>query len=193
VLTVVATTDGGTVWTTQSLPTGVTALDGVSCATMSDCFAVGQDVVSTPSGVVDTGVVVSSTDGGSVWSAGTLPDGVRQLYGVSCPGPTTCWAVGATTTAVAILALAPPLPLPTVTGFTPGHRRVGSEVAISGTNLAGATEVSINGVAAVIVSDTADEIVVKVPRGATTGPVTVTTPAGTATSASSLKVRRRRR
>jgi hypothetical protein len=65
---------------------------------------------------------------------------------------------------------------------------VGTTVTITGTNLTGATSVKFNGVSATITSNTATQIVTKVPTGATTGPITVTTPSGTATSATNFTV-----
>jgi hypothetical protein len=61
-------------------------------------------------------------------------------------------------------------------------------VTITGKNLAGATQVAFNGTKAKIVSDTATQIIVKVKSGSTTGQITVTTPAGTATSKGSFSV-----
>ena len=60
---------------------------------------------------------------------------------------------------------------------------VGSVVAITGSNLLRASSVTFNGVPAFIVSNTnSHQIRVVVPVGATTGPVTVATPGGTAVS-----------
>jgi len=77
---------------------------------------------------------------------------------------------------------------PTITGLTPTSGPVGTNVTISGTNFTGATTVSFNGVSAsfVVSSDTA--IQATAPAGATTGPLSVTTPGGTATSASTFAV-----
>jgi uncharacterized protein (TIGR03437 family) len=55
-------------------------------------------------------------------------------------------------------------------------------VTITGQNLSGATKVAFDGTPATIVSDTATQIVAKVPSGAATGRITVTTPVGAATS-----------
>ena len=65
---------------------------------------------------------------------------------------------------------------PTITEFTPTSGSVGTSVAISGTNFTGATAVAFNGVSAsfTVTSDTAIEATV--PEGATTGPLSVTTP-----------------
>jgi IPT/TIG domain len=78
--------------------------------------------------------------------------------------------------------------MPTITSFTPTAGPVGTSVTITGTNLTGATSVKFNGVSATITSNTATQIKTKVPTGATTGPITVTTANGTATSATNFTV-----
>lgn len=68
-------------------------------------------------------------------------------------------------------------PAPQVSKLTPGHGGIGAGVKIIGTHLSGTTAVSFGGVASasiVVVSDR--KLVAQVPAGATTGPVTVTTP-----------------
>ena len=71
----------------------------------------------------------------------------------------------------------------------PTSGSIGAQVKIFGTNLAGATSVSFNGVPTVfkVVSKTA--ISVTAPPGATTGYVTVTTPSGVLRSNVKFQVR----
>ena len=76
----------------------------------------------------------------------------------------------------------------TVTGFSPTSGPVGTVVTITGTNLAGATKVTFNGVAAVITKDAATKIKVKVPVGATTGKIKVTAPGGKVKTATAFTV-----
>lgn len=71
---------------------------------------------------------------------------------------------------------------PAISKFSPLSGPAGTRVTITGHNLAGATHVTFNGTSATIRSDSATRIVVKVPTGATTGHIAVTTAGGTATS-----------
>ena len=77
---------------------------------------------------------------------------------------------------------------PTVTSFSPTSGGPGDSVNITGTNLTGATAVKFNGTDATFSVVSATSITTVVPSGATTGPISVTTPGGTATSASSFTV-----
>jgi hypothetical protein len=71
---------------------------------------------------------------------------------------------------------------PTITNFTPRSGGPGTAVVISGTHLSGATTVTFAGKAAVMTSDSGTKITAKVPAGAKSGRVRVTTAGGTATS-----------
>ena len=81
-----------------------------------------------------------------------------------------------------------PVNAPTITSFTPASGPVGAVVAITGTNLTGATTVRFNGTTATFTVDSALQVSATVPVGATTGVITVTTPNGTATSTTSFTV-----
>ena len=86
--TVMASTDGGRSWTVQSVPRGVGYLNGVSCASVSFCVAVGESPDD------HGGTTLVTTDQGSHWSRSHLPAEVSGLSLVSCPVPGTCLAVG---------------------------------------------------------------------------------------------------
>ena len=79
--------------------------------------------------------------------------------------------------------------LPTLTSFTPTSGPVGTSVTITGTNFTGATSVTFNGVSATTFNvGSATKITATVPAGATTGPIKVATPVGSATSTSNFTV-----
>ncbi len=73
--------------------------------------------------------------------------------------------------------------------LVPATRRVGRVVGILGQGFTGATSVSFNGTPASFSVESDIYLKVTVPDGATTGPVTVTTPGGTLTSNIPFRVR----
>ncbi len=81
-------------------------------------------------------------------------------------------------------------PTPTISSFSPASGPVGSSVTINGTGLSGATAVKFGGVAASTfsVNSSGTQITATVPTGAVTGKISVTTPGGTANSATNFKV-----
>jgi hypothetical protein len=72
----------------------------------------------------------------------------------------------------------------TLTGFLPSEGFAGTDVILFGSNFEGATQVTFNGVSAAILSNTGTQIGTRVPAAATSGPIRVTTPAGTVVSTS---------
>lgn len=82
----------------------------------------------------------------------------------------------------------PPLP-PEITGFMPPAALVGQPVTIDGRRLGQVTAVMFNGVSAKFTKPTqAQQIQTVVPAGASTGPVTVQSPIGNATSFTNFNV-----
>jgi hypothetical protein len=95
---------------------------------------------------------------------------------------------GQSQTNFGILAI-PTTTQPTITGLAPTGGVVGGQVTIIGTNLGGATAVSFNNLAATtFLVNSSTQLIATVPPGATTGRITVTTPAGVATSATDFIV-----
>jgi hypothetical protein len=98
---------------------------------------------------------------------------------VTTPIGTATSATDFTVTAVA----------PTIASFSPASGPVGTPVVIIGTNLTGVTSVAFGGVtASSFTVDSATQVTATVPVGAASGPISVTAPAGTATSAGSFTV-----
>jgi predicted amino acid-binding ACT domain protein len=78
---------------------------------------------------------------------------------------------------------------PSLAGFSPASGVVGTEVTISGSELANVTEVAFNGILAEIFTvDSDNTLRANVPVGASTGPIVLTNLAGSDTSASDFVV-----
>jgi len=81
----------------------------------------------------------------------------------------------------------PPTP-PTITSFAPGSGAVGTSVTLTGSAFSGATAVTFGGVPASFSVASATSIIATVPTTAASGVVTVTTPGGTAQTATAFTV-----
>jgi hypothetical protein len=81
-----------------------------------------------------------------------------------------------------------PIPAPTITGFSPTTGIFRTTVTLTGTNLDRTTSVTFNGLGASYAIMSATQVNAVVPTGATTGPITVTTTGGTATTTSNFVV-----
>jgi hypothetical protein len=120
-------------------------------------------------------------------SGGTLEVSAPAGGNAAPPGPYMLFLV--TSTGVPSVASwldvgeAQSTPAPAISGFDPTSGDPGTVVRISGSNLTGATAVTFNGVAASEFSVVSGTLVsATVPAAATTGPIRVTTPGGTAAS-----------
>jgi len=107
----------------------------------------------------------------------TVPDGARngQKICITTAGGTACFGTFTVE--------------PNITSFNPPSGSVGTTVTIKGTTFTGTTKVTFGGVAATsfqVISDS--EVKAVVPTGAKTGKIQVTTPGGTATSATNFTV-----
>jgi hypothetical protein len=100
---------------------------------------------------------------------------------------------GAIANATTVITVTPPQAAPTITSFTPATGPVGATITIKGTNLENATSVTFNGKKVIVTSttftkDTAAKLKLKVPAGAKSGTLSVTTTGGSATSAAKFTV-----
>jgi hypothetical protein len=81
------------------------------------------------------------------------------------------------------------IPPPTIGGFAPDSGPAGTTVTISGSGFTDATDVRFNGTSAsAFTVDSDGQVTATVPSGASTGPISVDAPGGTATSSSSFTV-----
>jgi IPT/TIG domain/Proprotein convertase P-domain len=185
--TIAVTTPGGSATSAASFTvTVLPAAPTVSGFTPSS-GPVGTTVTLTGTGftgataVAFHGVAATFTVNSATKITATVPSGATTgTIAVTTPGGT---ATSAASFTVTVLPAAP-----TVSGFTPSSGPVGTTVTLTGTGLSGATGVKFNGVAATFTVNSATKITATVPAGATTGQVTVTTPGGTAASATSFTV-----
>jgi len=80
------------------------------------------------------------------------------------------------------------IPPPTISSFAPSSDVQGSTVTLTGTNLWSVYKVTFNGTAASYLAISDTQITATVPSGATSGPISITTPFGTVTSTASFTV-----
>ncbi len=87
------TSDGGVTWQETPVLDGAQAsLSGVTCATSTECYAVGGTLggtIVTPG----TAVLLATQDGGQTWSQVTIPSGFTTVADISCPGAGACFAL----------------------------------------------------------------------------------------------------
>jgi hypothetical protein len=112
---------------------------------------------------------------------GTAPNGTWNLFVVDDVGGDVGsisggWALDIT------------VALPTITSFNPTTGPPGTTVAITGTGFTGATSVTFAGALAAFTADSPTQVTATVPNNAVTGPIAVTTPAGTGVSSTNFTV-----
>lgn len=87
---IVATTNGGAIWSPQTVPANVDNLEGVTAASLTEAWATGEDCSSTPC----TGVMLHTTNGGSTWTRVAIPSVVGSIHGIDFLNSSDGWAVG---------------------------------------------------------------------------------------------------
>lgn len=88
---VVATTDGGAVWTLEAIPTSVGFLSDISCGDVHHCAAAGQSGQNGGG----PGVVIVTDDGGATWTIQPIPNGTTEVDTVACGSDLHCVALAA--------------------------------------------------------------------------------------------------
>ena len=83
----------------ETKPVTANRLTGVSCTSPTNCFAVGTSTYTTTTGVATASTLIEHWDG-QAWTIVRSPNrtgvGANMLEGVSCPSPSSCFAVGRT-------------------------------------------------------------------------------------------------
>jgi hypothetical protein len=150
---------------------------------------VGTAVVLTGTGFMDASTVTAVTFNGT---AATFAVNSDTQITATVPAGATTGTIAVTDSEGTATSATPftvsPATAPTITSFAPTSGPVGTTVVVTGTGLTGATAVTFGGVAATFTVDSATQITATVPSGAVSGPIAVTTPAGTGTSTGSFTV-----
>jgi hypothetical protein len=151
---------------------------------------VGTSVTITGIGFDDSSVAASVAFNGTDAASFTV-DSNTQITAIVPVGATTgpisvTDTEGTGTTLVDFVVT--PSPPPTVALFIPSSGPSGTSVTITGLGYAGASSVKFHGTPAPFSVTSDIEIQATVPMGATSGPVSVTTPGGTGTSLTDFTV-----
>ncbi len=207
--------DGGT--STQAFPTHTYAKAGTYTASLivtdSNGMTAGNQAKVTISSTTPTGISnfspASGVSGTTVTINGTSFNGATSVtfngryastFKVVSDSQITAVVPGGATTGAIVVATpsgtatsATPFTVatsaaPTISSLSPSSGPVGTTVTLTGSAFTGTTAVSFHGTAAsfTLVNDTT--LTARVPAGATSGTVSVTTPNGTATSTGSFTV-----
>lgn len=167
----------------QAAAPTVTSFDPLSgpIGTSVEISGSGFQDGSVVSAVTFNGTAATFTVDSNVQITATVPAGATD-------GPIAVTDAEGTGTSAASFDVTPS-PTPTITSFAPTSGAVGTSVVITGTGFTGATAVTFGGTAATTFTvDSDTQITATVPTGATTGPIVVTTPGGTATSTANFTV-----
>ena len=152
---------------------------------------IGTSVQISGAGFQDGSVATAVTFNGTAATTFTVDSNVQITAAVpagATDGPIAVTDSEGTGTSATTFDVTPS-PMPTITSFNPTSGPVGTSVAITGTGFTGASGVTFGGTAVVTFTVNSNtQITATVPAGATTGPVAVTTPGGTAVSAASFTV-----
>ena len=174
----VTATDGVVTNTAQLSAVAAPVISGLSPSTgrVGDTVTVTGSGLNVISGVAFNGTTASFTVVSPTQLQATVPNGATD-------GPVTVTALGGVTQQAGSFTVQP-----RITGFSPLSAAAGATVTISGSAFVGANQVTIAGVPAAFTVSSYSTIKATVPVIGSPGPITVTTPDGTATSAASFGI-----
>lgn len=168
----------------------VTATDGAVTGTATLRVLDPPSVTGVSPTVAPAGTTITITGTGLDQVIGVSFNGTKASFTAVSPTQLTTVVPAAATDGQISLTTAGGVPVdagpfavaPSITGFSPSTGAAGSTVKISGGGFAGATGVTVAGAAASFTVGSATSITATVPSYGAPGPITVTTPNGTATS-----------
>jgi hypothetical protein len=162
----------------------VAFLEGISFSPFAPTFGPAGTVV-TITGTTFTGATAVSFNG----VAATFTVSPSGTITTSVPAGSTTGPITVTTPSNGPIVTTTRFTVtPAIISFAPPNGVGGTGVTITGTNFTGATAVSFNGHPATFTVSNSGTVTTIVPAGATTGPITVMTLDGTATSAASFTI-----
>lgn len=185
---VAVTTQGGTATSTNPF----TVIAAPTIASLAPASGpVGTTVTVTGSNL--TGATALTLNGVAI-TGFTVVNATTLTFVVPTGATSGAVAVttpGGTATSTTAFTVTVPVPTPTIASFTPTTGGVGATVTVTGTNLTGATAVRIGTLAVTnftVVSATSLTLVLPATTGAISGPITIVTPGGTATSTTNFNL-----
>lgn len=167
---------------TTTAPAPTLASLSPSSGSPGTSVTIGGTGLTGATSVTFNGTAASFTVNSDSQVTATVPSGATS-------GPVTVATPGGTaTSSTSFSVTAPASTVPTVSSFSPTSGPVGTKVTLTGTNFTGATAVRFNGTAATFTVVSSKQITTVVPKGATSGLISVTTPSGTATSPKRFRI-----
>jgi hypothetical protein len=165
---------------TVAQPPGVTSFAPTSGTAGTSVTVTGSNFTGATTVAFNGTAATFSVDSASQITA-TVPAGATS-------GPISVTTGGGTGPSASSFTVTTVPAAPVVSGFSPTSGPVGTGVTVTGSGFTGATSVRFNGTVAAFTAVSASQISATVPAGATSGPISVTTPDGTGTSAGSFTV-----
>lgn len=156
-------------------------LPGVNVTASESILGYETQTVSDQNGNFTLGVVAGE------WSVG-FDSQTSAALGYEMPGAEVRVSAKQNTQQDFVFKRSPTAGLVSIGSLIPDHGPPGTQVTLLGLNFTGATAVKFNGVDSAFTVDTPTQISTTVPKGATTGPITVVAPGGTAVSSDNFTI-----
>jgi hypothetical protein len=87
---VLGTSNGGSTWTEQTLPSGTSYIGGIACPSVAVCEADG----GFSYGGSQSNALIGTADDGSTWTTQSLPSGTNESGQIVCPSAVVCKLLG---------------------------------------------------------------------------------------------------
>lgn len=175
----------------------ITVTTGDGTVTSSAVFYYPPKIASFSPGAGGLGTLVNIVGSSFTNATSVLFDGEPALFFTvtnnslilaAAPNDVSTGLLTVTTPGGIVVSAEPFYGPATFTGFLPAEGFPGTAVTLFGENFEGASAIAFNGIAAPLLSNTGELIGTEVPSEATSGAISITTPAGTVSSGSTFVV-----